>query len=210
MDTGGEVGAVAVLANDGEVEAGVVRLEPDTLLGRVPGQQVHPVAEGDGLPFGLQHPHREEFVLGPLPQKFLNPYGGRGLRVGIVAAVLFGAGYDDAVLTAQDGGDKGVDEHRRVAELPAPARGIPVAELGEFAGLVVVVGGEELVCGQAAFVCRRNPGGCGLGERPPVRHPEVVAVDRLVVRPSPGVDDDVLDAAEQAHGYASADRPRAM
>ncbi|MFE5614085.1 hypothetical protein [Streptomyces sp. NPDC056524] len=44
--------------------------------------------------------------------------------------------------------------------------------LGELGDLVVVVRGEELVDGQAAFVRGRHPGGAGLGEPAPVRHAE--------------------------------------
>ncbi|MBJ6623500.1 hypothetical protein [Streptomyces sp. DHE17-7] len=47
-----------------------------------------------------------------------------------------------------------IDEHRRVAELAAVAGFGPVTEFGEFRGLVLVVGGEELVRGEPAFVLR--------------------------------------------------------
>ncbi|MFW3477329.1 hypothetical protein [Streptomyces microflavus] len=118
MDAFGEVGAVTVLADDREVEAGVVRLEPRPLLVGVPGEEVHPVAEADSLAFALEHPHGEEFVLGPLAEEVLDAFGGGGRRLGAVVG-LFGAGDDDVLLAAHDVRDERVDEHGRVAVLAA-------------------------------------------------------------------------------------------
>ncbi|MFB7239338.1 hypothetical protein ACFCXK_31730 [Streptomyces sp. NPDC056269] len=109
------------------------------------------VAEGDGLPLALDDPHGEQFVLGPGGEERLDAGGGRGFG-GLLSVDLFGAGDDDALLAAKEVGEDGLDVHGGVAELAAFAGGGAVAELGELAGLVVVVGGEQLVRGEAAFV----------------------------------------------------------
>ncbi len=211
MDALGVVGAVAVFAEDGEIEAGVVGLEADALLGGVPGQEVDPVAEADGLAFGLLHPHGELLVLGPVPQESLDPFGHR-LVVALTrgAGGLFGAGDDDGLLAAEDVGEDGLDEHARVAVLAAVGGAGVAGEVGELGGLVADVGGEA--CRPRGGVRhRREPRWRRLREGPAVGHAKGVAVDGLVVRPSPGVDDDVLDAAEQAHGaHPCRVRPRAL
>ncbi|RIH58751.1 hypothetical protein D3C59_32950 [Streptomyces sp. SHP22-7] len=155
MHTLGELAAVVVFADDREVEAGVHGADGRALLGGVPGEPVHAVAEADGLAFGLLDPHGQEFVFGPVPQEGLHPvgHGGLGIR-GVIGGLVAGAGDGDLLLAAEDVREDRIDEHRRVAELAAVAGFGPVTEFGEFRGLVLVVGGEELVRGEPAFVLR--------------------------------------------------------
>ncbi|CAM5499828.1 hypothetical protein SANTM175S_04253 [Streptomyces antimycoticus] len=204
MDAGGVFATVVVLADDREVEPRVGDAQGGPVLGRVPRQSVHPIPEGDGLALALLLTHGQLLDLRPALEEFLHPGRGRRLRGGIpIGGVVLGAGHGDVLLTAQHVREEGVTEHRRVAELaPVPGMEVP-ADLGQLGGLVLVVGGEQLVGGEALLVLRGHPHGLGLGERAPVGHTEGVAVDRLVVQPRPGVDDD----AAQAHRCPSESGP---
>jgi hypothetical protein len=206
VDAGGVVAGVSVFGQDREVEAGVVDADGGPHPAGIPGEPVDAVAEADGLTFALLDPHGQQFVLGPVPQLLLDAVGHRLFRGGLFA-VGVGSGHGDGLLASQDVRHDGLDEHGRVAELPL-FPGVDVAGyLGEFGGLVVVVGGQQLVRGEAFLVLFGDPHGVGFGEGAPVGHAFLVVagVDGLVVQPRPGVNDDLA----QAHRYSFVCRPRA-
>ncbi|MFF4403050.1 hypothetical protein [Streptomyces sp. NPDC001404] len=198
VDAGGVVARVGVVVDHREVHPGVDGAQPHPALLRIPGKQVHAVAEQDGLALAGLHAQRQQFGLRPRAQPFLRGSGGHGLGGGLLVLGVLGAGHHDLLRAAEEMGERGVDKRRRVAELAPFGRIRVPGERGQLAGLERVIGGQQLVRGQAPHRVVRQPCGLDLRGQGPVRAAVMApGHHRLVVQPRPSVDQESGQAHQQ-------------